>query len=598
MIILLTFAFLSGLVTILAPCIWPLLPIVLSSSVTGGGHRRPLGITLGIMVSFTIFTLFISYIVKLFHIDPNVLRIVAVIVLAVMGVLMIIPGFAAILEIGLSRMSGIFGRTKSDRDGLPAGRQGFVSGFIAGLSLGIVWSPCAGPILAAIATLAATGQVSLQVLLVTLAYVTGVGIPLFIIALLGQKFLANSRKLSPFTGRIQQVFGVIMILTAVLIYTNKVQDFQLALVDRFPVLNTVFNGFETNSAVSDQLNKLRSTNSQQIESSDLFNVTPQPAPEFRGITQWLNLPAGRQVTQDYSGSNSKSLTMQELKGKVVLIDFWTYTCINCIRTLPFVTSWYDKYHDQGFTVVGVHTPEFAFEKETGNVLSAIERFKIHYPVAQDNDYGTWTAYSNQYWPAEYLVDAKGMVRRVHFGEGEYGEMEKAIQLLLKENGASVSSSLVTMPDQTPQGQLSPETYLGSKRMEFLTGSGTTTNGVHTFPQVNSIDSNHFAFAGEWNISDEYSLSGKDAAISYNFYAGDVYLVMGPPTGKKAQVKVLLDGKVVDQEVSGSDVKDGVVTIDSQRLYSLVDLKGKTEQHTLTLQFLTPQTGVFAFTFGN
>ncbi len=537
------------------------------------------------MVSFTIFTLFISYIVTLFHIDPNILRIIAVMVLITMGVLMIIPGFGTILEIGFSRMSGVFGRSGNDSG------SGFGSGFIAGLSLGIVWSPCAGPILAAIATLAATGQVSLQVLLVTLAYVSGVGIPLFIIALLGQKFLANSRKLSPFTGRIQQVFGVIMILTAVLIYTNKVQDFQLALVDRFPVLNTVFNGFETNSAVSDQLNKLRNTTSQQIESSDLFNVTPQTAPEFRGINQWLNNPNG-------SGQDSNPLSMGELKGKVVLIDFWTYTCINCIRTLPFVTSWYDKYHDKGFTVIGVHTPEFAFEKETGNVLSAIKRFNIHYPIAQDNDYGTWTAYSNQYWPAEYLVDAKGMVRRVHFGEGEYSDMEKAIQLLLKENGASVSSSLVSMPDKTPIGQISPETYLGSKRMEFLAGSSAVTNGTHHFPQVNSIESNHFAFAGEWNVFDEYSLSGNDAAISYNFYAGDVYLVMGPPTGKKAEVKVLLDGKVVGEEASGKDVKDGIVTVDSQRLYSLIDLQGRTEQHTLTLQFLTSQTGVFAFTFGN
>jgi cytochrome c biogenesis protein CcdA/thiol-disulfide isomerase/thioredoxin len=587
MLALLLFAFLSGLVTILAPCIWPLLPIVLSSSISGeGGHRRPLGITLGIMFSFTLFTLFISYIVKLFHIDPNVLRLVAVVVLGGMGVLMVIPGFATLLELGLSRMSGIFSRSGSQD------RSGFGSGFIAGLSLGIVWSPCAGPILAAIATLAATGQVSLQVILVTLAYVSGVGIPLFLFAFAGQKFLSGSRKLSPFTGRIQQVFGVIMILTAILIYSNKIQDFQLALVDRFPILNTVFNGFETNSTVSEQLNKLRNGSSQQVESSDLFNITPQQAPEFRGITQWLNNPNG-------SGKESSPLTMAELKGKVVLIDFWTYTCINCIRTLPHVTSWYNKYHDKGFTVIGVHTPEFAFEKDTENVLSAIKRFNIHYPVAQDNDYGTWTAYSNQYWPAEYLVDAKGMVRRVHFGEGEYDKMEEAIQQLLTENGAKVSSQIDSMPDQTPTGQLSPETYLGSKRMLYLSGSGKAENGNHNFPIINNVDSNHFAFAGEWNIADEYSSSDKDAAISYNFYAGKVYLVMSPEqVGKSSQVKVLLDGKLIDPKLSGKDVLKGMVTVDSDRLYDLVDLQGKTESHVLTLQFPTKGTQVFAFTFGN
>lgn len=235
MSVLLIFAFLSGLVTILAPCIWPLLPIVLSSSVAGkGGHKRPLGITLGIMLSFTIFTLSISYLIKLFHLDPNVLRILAVVVITILGFMMIIPGFNTILELGISRMTGVFGQKLSEQG------SGFGSGFVAGLSLGIVWSPCAGPILAAIAALAATGQVSFQVILVTFSYVLGVGIPLFIFAYAGQKFISGSHRLSPHLGIIQQIFGVIMILTAILIYTNKVQDFQLSLIAKFPVLNTIF----------------------------------------------------------------------------------------------------------------------------------------------------------------------------------------------------------------------------------------------------------------------------------------------------------------------------------------------------------------------
>lgn len=589
MIVLLGFAFLSGLVTILAPCIWPLLPIVLSSSVAGGGgHRRPLGIILGIIVSFTFFTLFISTIVKILHLDPNALRIIAVVVLALFGVMMIIPGFNAIMEIGISRLTVMFGRSGSTTG------SGFGAGFITGLSLGIVWSPCAGPILAAIATLAATSQVSAQVFLVTIAYVTGVGIPLFVFASVGQKLLTNSRKLSPFTGRIQQVFGVIMILTAILIYTNKVQDFQLALVNRFPVLNSVFNGFETSRVVSQQLNKLRGT-ANQTQTNELFNVQPQPAPDFTGITQWLNTSAGSvQVTNQ----GNKGLTMQELRGKVVLVDFWTYTCINCIRTLPYVTSWYDKYHDKGFVVVGVHTPEFAFEKETKNVLDAIKRFGIHYPVAQDNDYGTWNAYSNQYWPAEYLIDSKGQVRRVHFGEGEYNVMEKAIQALLNEAGQQVNGNIIEVPDQASMGQLSPETYLGSKRMQYLTGEGSTYNGKQIFPVLNKIEANHFAFSGEWNIMDEYSTAEHEAAISYNFFAGKVFLVMRPGGNSQAEVNVLLDGKKLSKDQSGSDVIDGKVTVQADRLYELVDLKGKVEQHVLTLQFKTPGIEVFAFTFGS
>lgn len=542
------------------------------------------------MLSFTIFTLSISYLIKLFHLDPNVLRILAVVVITILGFMMIIPGFNTILELGISRMTGVFGQKLSEQG------SGFGSGFVAGLSLGIVWSPCAGPILAAIAALAATGQVSFQVILVTFSYVLGVGIPLFIFAYAGQKFISGSHRLSPHLGIIQQIFGVIMILTAILIYTNKVQDFQLSLIAKFPVLNTIFNGFETGSTVTKELSKLTG-NSQQIQNDTLFNIDPQAAPDFTGITQWLNTSAS---SAQASNQENLDLTMEELRGKVVLVDFWTYTCINCIRTLPHVTAWYDKYHDKGFVVVGVHTPEFAFEKDTNNVLAAIKRFKIHYPVAQDNDYATWNAYSNQYWPAEYLIDAKGQIRRVEFGEGHYDQMELAIQTLLKENGQSITGGLSTMPDMTPTAQTSPETYVGSKRMQYLVGNGSTGNGEQTFPLITSISTNQFAFSGTWNIMDEYSVAEKDATIIYNFYAGNVYLVMRPPASAKqnAKVKVLLDGKLINPSQAGADVQDGIVTVDSDRLYELVNLHGKTEQHVLTLQYQTPGTEVFAFTFGN
>lgn len=583
MIILLAFAFLSGLVTILAPCIWPLLPIILSSSVAGGGgHRRPLGITLGVMLSFTIFTLSVSYLVKLFNFDPNVLRIAAVVIIGFLGFCMIVPGFNTILELGISKLTNRFNATGT----VPS--TGFGAGFITGLSLGLVWSPCAGPILAAIATLAATGQVSFAVILITLAYVTGVGIPLFLFAYAGQRFITNSRKLSPYTARIQQVFGVIMILTAVLIYTNKAQDFQLFLVNKFPVLNTVFNGFESGDAVTKGLNSLRGgeVNKFTLDTADLFNANA-PAPEFTGITKWLNLPEGK-----------TSLTMAELKGKVVLIDFWTYTCINCVRTLPYVTSWYDKYKDDGFVIIGVHTPEFAFEKDTNNVLGAIKRFNILYPVAQDNDFATWNAYSNQYWPAHYLIDANGIVRRTHFGEGEYEEMEVAIQTLLKENGKEVTGKTLEMPDETPVGQLSPETYLGSGRMLYLIPNGKAQLGVNTFTMPGIITNNHFGLGGTWDIHEEYAEAIKDASLAYNFTAGKVFLVLKKGTSKQGKVTVLLDGKKIAATYSGKDVLDGVITVDEDRLYELVDLKGKTETHELKLQFTTPGIQAFAFTFGS
>lgn len=576
MIILLFFAFLSGLVTIFAPCIWPLLPIILSSS-AAGGKRRSLGITLGIMVSFGIFTLAVSYLVNLFHFDPDILRLIAVIVIGFLGLTLVVPAFSSFLESFVSRLSGKFG-------GQTAQSHGFWGGFITGVSLGLVWSPCAGPILATIATLAATRSVSFEIFFVTIAYVIGVGIPLFIFSEAGSYLFTRTRFLSKYTGRIQQVFGVLMILTAIAIYTNYDKVIQVKLLDAFPSYSTFLYKLESAESVKEQLNKLKDmkekTEKEMPKAGGSLPVLAK-APDFTGISRWLN--------------SASPLTMEKLKGKVVLVDFWTYTCINCIRTLPFVTSWYEKYKEKGFIVVGVHTPEFEFEKKTENVENAMRQYKIYYPVAQDNDYATWNAYSNHYWPAKYLIDANGNIRYVHFGEGEYDKTEEAIQELLKEAGSTVSSEMVTMPDQTPKTQLSPETYLGSKRMEYLYPNGSTINGKQVFELRNPLR-NSFSFGGEWTIGDEYSMSGKNAVLVYQFSANKVFLVMRPGS-TPGKIKVFLDGKVVDVKNQGTDVENGVVTIDTDRLYELINLDGISGEHTLRLEFETEGTSVYAFTFG-
>ncbi len=582
MILLLAFAFLSGLVTILAPCIWPVLPIVLSSSIQGGGgHKRPLGITIGVMLSFLIFTLSVSTLVALFGLDPNVIRLFAVIIIALLGLTMVVPALAVKFELAVSRLSNIFNRTGK------AQQNEFLPGFLTGLSLGVVWSPCAGPILASIAALAATGNVSIQVVLVTLAYVIGVGIPLFAFAYGGQRFVLKARGINKYTARIQQVFGVIMIITALLIYTNKDKELQIALLDRFPVLATALNGFETNDTVTAELRKLRGDSSgfATKNSSSLYNENKK-APEFVGITKWLNLPEGK-----------SSLTLAELKGKVVLVDVWTYTCINCVRTLPHVTSWYEKYKDKGFVVVGVHTPEFAFEKETSNVQNAIKQFKINYPVAQDNDFATWNAYENLYWPAEYLIDSKGVIRRTHFGEGKYDEMEEAIQGLLKEAGQDVEESITQMSDQTPTTQTSPETYLGAGRMLYLQGRGKAALGEQSFERPKTISLNKFSFVGNWTVQDEYSQSGKDASLIYNFIGEHVYLVLKKGQAVDGKIEVYIDGKVITPEHSGLDVTDGAMTVSTDKLYDIVNMRGNTKNHLLELRFKTPGVQAFAFTFG-
>lgn len=567
MLLLLGFAFVSGLVTIFAPCIWPLLPIILSST-SGGGRKKPLGITLGITTSFAFFTLALSYILKVISFDPNSLRLVAVVVIGFLGLTLAIPALSQKLEALVSQFSSrlnISSKTQSN---------GFVSGYVTGFSLGLVWSPCAGPILATIAALAATQQVNLAVILVTLVYVAGVGIPLFIFSSLGSLVFEKSRLFNKYTGRIQQIFGVLMILTALAIYTNYDKVLQAKLLDLVPSYSNFILKLENNPQVKNELDKLKTK-------PDMGSLPSKgTAPEFVGITNWLN--------------TDKPLTMAGLRGKVVLVDFWTYTCINCIRTLPYVTSWYEKYKDMGFVVVGVHTPEFEFEKKTENVLGAIKQYKINYPVAQDNDYRTWNAYNNRYWPAEYLIDVNGNVRRTHFGEGEYEETELAIRRLLEEANNKPTSELTNLKNETPDKRLTPETYLGLGRMEKFASNEKPVEGLNTFTS-GSVPENFFSYEGKWFLDLEYAKASAGSKLLLNFKANKVFLVITP--NGVGRVKVFLDDAVIPSSVSGKDVKDGFLNLDTARLYEIVDLKDGYGIHLLKLEFENDGSQVFAFTFG-
>lgn len=570
MILLYTFAFISGLVTILTPCIWPILPIVLTASTVGrGGKKRPLGVTLGLMISFAVFTLAISSLVRIFHIDPNWLRLLAVFVIGFMGLSMIIPRMSLWMDFLVSRATYLYGQKKLNE------AADFWAGLTTGLSLGLVWSPCAGPILSSIAILAATGKVTVETIIVTIAYVIGVGIPLFLFAYGGQKVIRSLRGINRYTGVIQRGFGVIMLLTAVAIYTNYDKTIQQKLLERFPSFSAL-TSFEGNPVLQKQLEVLKGKPAVQLMETK--------APELVGITNYLNV--------------NGPFTLADYRGKVILVDFWTYTCINCIRTLPHLNAWYEKYKDAGFVIVGVHTPEFEFEKDTGNVKKAIVQFGIKYPVVQDNNYGTWNNYNNQYWPADYLIDANGVVRKVHDGEGNYDETEKFIQQLLTEAGHKVDSNLASMPDQTPQIPLSPETYFGSDRMQYYYPTQNLNNGKQTFTLTDKVPRDNFSLGGEWTINSEQAISGKGAQLNYRFYANKVFMVIKPGTaGAGAKIRVTLDGKIVESSQSGGDVKDGVITIDSDRLYSVIDLKNNPGDHLLELDFLTPGIEIYTFTFG-
>lgn len=568
MAILLLFAFLAGFVTILSPCILPVLPIVLSSGLTGG-HRRPLGVVTGFVLSFTLFTLFLSQLVKLTGIPGDFLRSFSVIIIIFFGASLLLPNFQSVMEKFFTKLSSAVSPRASKG-------SGFIGGFILGLSLGLIWTPCVGPIIASVITLAATSSVTSGAILITFSYSLGTAVPMFAVVYGGRKLFLKVPWLLKNTGNIQKIFGILMILVAVGIFFNFDRKFQNYILTVFPQYGAGLTKFEDNKTVNSVLKNVK----EEPPLRDSVNDMMYPkAPDFTAGGEWIN---------------SQPLTLEKLKGKVVLVDFWTYTCINCIRTLPYLTSWYEKYHDLGFEIVGVHTPEFEFEKVTGNVKKAVADFGLKYPIMQDNDYATWNAYNNHYWPAHYLLDKKGKIRYTHFGEGEYDTTEKKIQDLLKEAGENANRKIEN-PSYSVEAQ-TPETYLGYGRMEgYFDVSQIKHNQENSYSLPKSLTENQFAYGGKWIVEEESAKPQKGATLEYNFTAKDVYLVM-TPSKNPVMVSVYLDGKQIDPKDSGEDVVNGKVTVNSNRLYRLVNLK-EAQNHILKLKFEDNGISAFAFTFG-
>ena len=311
------------------------------------------------------------------------------------------------------------------------------------------------------------------------------------------------------------------------------------------------------------------------------------APEFMETEDWFNTGVG--------GHSNTPLTLASLRGRAVLIDFWTYTCINCIRTLPYLKAWDAAYRRDGLTIVGVETPEFAFEHDAGNVKAAIEQFGLRYPVVQDNNMGTWNAYSNEYWPADYLIDTHGQVRYASFGEGDYAKTETAIRALLAEGGYQVGGKGHPTGVIVPSEEATPETYLGTARAQGWTNGPKP--GLHDYgpPPTGELPVNDFAYSGSWNISSQPAVAVAGAGLDLEFEAKDVYLVLSSPGERPLPVKVLLDGRPIAAADAGADVHDGVVSVRRQRLYALVSLRHD-ESHRLALRFAPGVTG-YAFTFG-
>ena len=587
MLLLIVFAAIAGAATAVTSCVLPVLPVLLSASAVGG-RRRPIGIVTGLAVTFTITIAGLASVIDGVGVADGAARKIAIAVLLAAGLALLVPALGDRIEAPLSRLARFGPRSRG---------TGFGSGLVVGAALGFLYAPCAGPILAAVVSVGVSQGSSAKIIALAASYSAGSAAVLLVLALGGRRLTERLRSAARGPA-LQRAVGAVLVATAVVMAANLDVRFQTALARHFPsfIVNPT-KSLESSDAVEQRLADIRGrprfdssgapvTIAARRSSKGVRSSLPSlgPAPDFTGNQRWFNTSGGR------------PLTLRGLRGKVVLIDFWTYTCINCIRTLPYVEAWYQRYKHDGLVVVGVHTPEFAFEKDAGNVAAAIHQNGLRYPVAQDNDYGTWNAWSNQFWPAHYLIDARGQVRYTHFGEGDYGKTESAIRSLLGEaNGAPLGQRVrahVEVPSATLQ---TPETYLGAARSERMLPSAVTSGTRRYRPLGGRLPLNHLTLGGTWSIGDEAATARSGATLKLRFAARRVFLVLGSAGGAPRRLQVGLDGHPVSRGSAGADVHAGAATVQGQRLYRLVNLP-RVEQHELELHF-APGISAYAFTFG-
>jgi cytochrome c biogenesis protein CcdA/thiol-disulfide isomerase/thioredoxin len=595
MVVLLIFAVLAGAGTALSPCVLPVLPALLSAGGVGG-RRRPLGIVIGLSTTFTVVIVGAAKVVGGVGLGSDPLRNVAIVVLLVFGLTLLMPKLAERIEAPLSRLA---------RFGPRSGGDGFRSGLLVGAALGFVYTPCASPILAAVISVSAASG---KTVLIALAYAFGSAVVLFALTLGGRRLFDRVRR----AGRgpmLQRALGIVMILTALAILTNADVNFDQFIAQHIPNVNLTAS-LECSSTVTSRLHQISGRQPKFAPangsascggSATAVHAAPVSASQATLLAAAHELPALGEApefadTEDwFNTAGDQPLSLSSLRGRVVLVDFWTYTCINCIRTLPYLKAWDATYRHDGLTIVGVETPEFPFERDASNVANAIDQFGIHYPVVQDNEMGTWNAYGNEDWPADYLIDAHGQVRYTATGEGDYDKTETAIRALLAEAGHQIGGMSHPTGVIVPSELATPETYLGTERAEGWVEP--PKNGLHDYgaSAPANLATNQFAYSGTWNIASQPAQAVSEAGIDVGFQAKNVYLVLSTPGERPLPVKVLLDGHPIPASQAGADVHNGVVTVRRQRLYSLVSLP-RDERHHLSLRFAPGVTG-YAFTFG-
>src|SRR6266508_5869632 len=539
MTLLIGIAFAAGLVTALSPCVLPVLPVLLAGG-AAGSTRRPYAVVAGLVLSFTVFTVTAAALLDALGLPQDLLRNLAVVLLVLAGAAIAVPRLGDLLQRPLLALTR---RRSGDLGG----------GLVLGLALGLVFVPCAGPVLAAITVLAASRDFGPDTFALTFAYAAGAAGPMLAVALAGRRAAAAMR------GRyVRPALGVLVAAAALAIGFDVTRPLQTFLPG---YTEAVQERLERSGAAERRLARLTGAQVHQTSELDDFG----PAPELVGLTDWIN---------------SGPLTLADLRGKVVVVDFWTYSCINCLRTLPYLKAWDAAYRKDGLVVLGVHSPEFSFERVPGNVRAAVKRLGVGYPVALDNGYGTWKAYSNNYWPADYLVDQAGRVRDVHFGEGDYAKTERNIRLLLEAGNAGRLPHAGPDVDRTPRELRTPESYLGYLRIGNYTGSPLQTDRLTAYRFPPSLTQDSYAYGGMWRVEGERIVAGVNARLRIHFQARTVHLVL---TGR-GLVTVRLNGK-----------PKTTVRVNGDRLYTLVTQE-RAADGLLDLSF-TPALAAYAFTFG-
>ena len=610
--ILLLLAFLGGILTIISPCILPVLPFVFARA-DQPFRKSGLPLLAGMAITFaaiaTLAAVGGSWAVRVNQYG----RIFALVLLTAFAATLLSTRLAD----WLARPFVALGNRLTQSNPSAAGRFTLLNSLLLGIATGLLWAPCAGPILGLILTGAAISGPNTRTTLLLFAYAAGAATSLAVALLAGGRVFAFLKK-SLGTGEwIRRGLGVAVLLAVVAIVfgwdstvltrlsLNGTNSLEQSLIDKINPQNPGAPGGSMMAMSNSTMAMSNSTMAMSNSKGDghaMMMSAAKPAgnlpiegeiPSFAGATLWLNSPP---------------LTPESLRGKVVMVDFWTYSCINCLRALPYVESWYEKYKDHGLVVIGVHAPEFAFEKDPNNVRRAVADLKITYPVALDNDYAIWQAFNNQYWPAHYFIDATGRIRAHHFGEGNYDESEQIIRTLLTEAGQSnlpppgmgqTKAVGVQAPPDEAHDQ-SPETYVGYRRADnFASPGGFTQDQTHHYATPAALKLNQWALAGSWNVDPEKAVLGASGGkIEFRFYARDLHLVLGPRSdGKPVHFRVTLDGAAPGANHGADTDSSGAGIIDGQRLYQLIRQSGDVGEHVFSIEFLDPGVQAYSFTFG-